>query len=264
MNEIFNSKRFIAYASKHYTEKGRSYLLIGALAFLLVTVVNLILFKSDETLPASLLMPMQVCRIMGFVVILTVVELSMGTFRRRSTSITEYMFPVSDYEKYSFAIINSLFCWIIYAGLCCLSFLLLHAIFDFPLNILETILRLWGIPGLLIQVLLVQAFSVFSNTVGGSNPLKGYLVVGCGIILFFSLFSFPKWLGIINDRGWLDFIPYLSISPGIDSGEDTILFYISRISYSCKPYVEAVFLLSAVIISWISGYFKFRERQLKN
>lgn len=239
MNSTFSLRRTALYARKHYTENARYYLYGLLAASLILFLVSL--FDSREPgiirVAAAYLM-------MAFYYYF--VRLSCRSHYERKSMTTVYTLPVTAAEKYLFIWFNTT--------------VVATAVFGL---LLWLVTATEGIPGSNIiyptwlAILTVQSGLLLACCWGREYPMKQFLLLACAFILFFVLY----YRGMTLTGGLFAHIPFSEIHVNARSGSAILAFplreQLSR--YGAWTMVFGYWIL----VSWVTGYFKFRERTLK-
>lgn len=263
MNDIFNGKRFFAYAVKHYTEHRRFYQLALLLLFLCILISNY--FGARGSAGGSFLGFNPGSRsIISLVLMVLVAQTSFQDYRKRGRRIGAFMLPVSSLEKYLFGWFNSLVLfWAAY--LLFNTITLYPALWAFDLPV-QKYLPLFNAPmeGLgLLTICLLNAGVLFTNAFAKKDIRWAYVLTGGVILLWLLLPYLPAKLGWVNDAGYLQFPAFTELHPTLTEGEGYFWYTIAALGDGAYFRINEWFLWITTAFFWITGYFKFRERQLK-
>lgn len=244
MNNTFSLHRVALYARKHYTENSRSYL-YGLLGLIGLTLLSL--YYIGNSIPLSLLLLIS-C------IYFTLIS-SQNHYAQRSIE-QSYTLPATAEEKYFFIWLNSAIAIPLATTAICL---LLSSIFSIVQHKTTGLLTLSNIDSMtIILFLLMQSGTLFCCSWLRGSPLKAYAIVS-GILIGIFILYFTIFNKLV-----------LNLHYSIDISNGTCYSYIdaARISYPLANNISeqctvTYFLGFWMVVFWVMGYFKFKERTLK-
>ena len=261
MSEIFNPKRFAAYARKQYSENRKVYL-FGAIFVLLLTALCfwssiqqggiMVLggrqfFHPGKALYATLAG-------LGFFT-LFYLHWSTQEWRSRSKSVPYTLTPASNFEKFGFIWLNSI---VLLPLFFLLAFGIMYGVFSlFYFHSAFSDLR-EILPILVPAFLFGHALVFFLFATVRRNALLAYVLLAAIFILYFI--ALPQWL---QKWGIIGYTPSDLFYSAYSVRTDEFRYDVSWIGAGVRPMVHQLLALLVTATLWTAGYFKFKERQLK-
>ena len=256
MNDFFNGKRFLGYAVKHYTENKRFYAIGLAGLALLLLALNFYIdhqYRDRPEIGAVYLVPQFAVALLSMIL---VAQAGFRDYRKRAERDMAFTLPVSNFEKYLFGGLNPL----LFIGIV------------FPLLLWICRLPFWGASWSFLRfidletglfILVVHGGMLLANAAAKKDVRLAYLVVAAAYFAYPLFFYLPVLLGWVNDGARFLLPPYYMMSPLFIEGDSSIHLSVSLLSPECQKITKLLFLVSLALFFWVTGYFKFRERQLK-
>ncbi|MFA7492356.1 MAG: hypothetical protein WCZ43_02430 [Proteiniphilum sp.] len=266
MSEIFNIKRFAGYTAKIYKENSHKYLMYVALV-LSIQAGGVLIMRLDNGNPHGMLFYiMWMSLILGILFAFS----EMKPFRNRHTAIMNNTLPVSYFEKFLLIILNTTLVYtIIYWGIFFIITLALSNIFNYG-----DMTSFWlGNKGALSQIRFITGgmsifipIAIFAGTTNIKNHLLAFLIVMViAIPLIGSTIYLPGLIsGYFFDGIELGYM-FNGFSVQVESAETCV-------EYSTNPIFGKFFsewrgrgynLYMWAMLLLVTGYFKFKERQIK-
>ena len=252
MSELFNLKRFAAYARKQYSENRKVYL-FGAIFILLLTAAGFYSGIQQWNTEVIFVDRAFVILVGLAFIILSYLHWSAQEWRSRSKNVPYTLTPASNFEKFGFIWLNSivllpLFFLLAY-GVVYVVFSLFYAYGSFP-NLRE------NLPILVPAFLFGHALVFFLFTAVRRNALLAYVLLAAVFLLYFI--AIPQWLQKWGIYNIVD--PFYAAHSVRANG---LTYDVSWIGASVRPMVCQLLALFVTATLWTAGYFKLKERQLK-
>lgn len=244
MNNTFSLGRTLRYARKHYVENARYYGYTLLLFLLMLSVWAWYIRTWGDT--ASSFTLFAVLLMIAFICLVTRIS-SLNHYERRITPLS-YTLPVTTAEKYFFIWFNSTVVATALFGLILWpSVLFAHA--------QESLAQFFSYPAWLI-IFTIQAGLLLSCSWVKGNPLKAFLPLAGAFFLYHAIYT-----TVLRSWGIYAGLPFSEIGFHIDSGTAYLRWQLPE----QIPQNAAYTILFGfwILVAWIVGYFKFKERTLK-
>lgn len=242
MNNTFSLHRIFLYARKHYMENIRSYI-YGLLALLIINSIYVLIFTKqpyrEEELTNLLLMAFM----------FYFIRISCRDSFKQEPMYLSYTLPVTALEKYLFIWFNST---IVVSALYCLvqwPFVVITNSTEY--HILNLFYGQW------LLILYIQATALLSYCWIKGSPVKVFLALLGATFLFYAVY----YKGIQIATGLNTTIPFSSFHTAENSDKAQLIYTFPEQMSRHTAY--AIILDFWILIFWLTGYFKFRERTLK-
>jgi hypothetical protein len=272
MNEIFNPKRFGAYALRSWNLHAKRYLLLVA-AYAVITLGSLVFTRIGQGVDFSF---EAVSSLAGFwfgplaatwFVMLTMI--TMNPLRNRHTMVLENTIPVSTTEKWLFVLLNgTVVAAVIYSAIMLVTALVgitISGAVPFAEYFLPTGTD-WG-KNMMVTFLPLQAAVMFAGTTGHKNHATAFLLLCLALLAAFLLCTlFPAW---VNEQynlpfgyGPLFIFDQATVhTPGAEVTYENPLFgFIGKGTF--LSFLRWGGIASALIL-WICSWFNMKERSIK-
>lgn len=267
MSDIFNIKRFAAYAVKTYRENTSKYMMYALLVLCLqagLMIINAISYESHFAVRSVMFVTWT-----SLILVVLFVFSEMKPFRNRHTAPASNTFAVSYLEKYLLLILNTTVLFmIVYWGIFFLVTLTASGVFGYG-DMAEYwldrkgALRISTVVDVYITFIPIAIFAGMTNI---KNHLLAFLIVTVVAIPLLGSPVYLPWFLNSNIFEGIQFGGHFNtISATVESGGTVMEYatvpmfgrFFSRFSgHGYEFYIWAL-LLS------VTGYFKFRERQIK-
>lgn len=260
-NDLFSFRRFGLWALKYYTDNWRMYVtLLGftALAFLYIY------YKVDERsiVDGKVVDGGGLIMLFGMIFLLFVTFKQMRPFQHSRRWVGLRMMPASVPEKYLFAVVNSLLFFVVgFFGVWVLVDLLLQPVLGFSYAAAYDYRDING--PFLESYLLLNSMALFFGT---WNFRKNFWTLAAIVIfviaVVYLLTKVPGWFGMHTTS--FQPLSYWTSDVLYRAGNGTeIIQRISLVDGGTIEMLVRVFLGLWTAMFWITGYYTFKEQELK-
>lgn len=244
MNNTFSLGRTLLYARKHYVENARYYGYTLLLFLLMLSVWACYIRTWGET--ASSFTLFAVLLMIAFICLVTRIS-SLSHYEQRIIPLS-YTLPVTTEEKYLFIWFNStVVATVLYALILC------------PVTYAagkQEILKFFSEYPAWLMIFTIQAGLLLSCSWVKGNPLKAFLPLAGAFFLYHAIYT-----TVLRSWGFYAGLPFSEIGFHIDSGTAYLRWLLpEQISQNAAYTILFGFW---ILVAWIVGYFKFKERTLK-